>query len=90
MRCCVGGGDEISRSGRCWGVGDKISRNGRCCVGGREQNFEIWEVLCFGVGIKFRDLGGVELGGGRRGQILSRFGGLVVSVPASGSYESRH
>ena len=29
-----------------FGGGDKISRYGRCCVGGGGQNFKIWEVVC--------------------------------------------
>ena len=34
----------------------------------------------------FRDLGGAELGCGRREQILSRIGGRVVNVDASGLF----
>ena len=33
----------------------------------------------------FRDMGGAEFEGGRRGDCLRRFGGLVISVPDSES-----
>ena len=75
-RCCIGG----------WRGGAYIPRYGRCCAGGWRGSyisrygrgcFEILEVL-------FYDMGGAEISFGRRGNILCRIGGLVVSVRACG------
>ena len=67
-------------------MGGAVSRYGRCCAGGWRGSyisrygrgcFEILEVL-------FYDMGGAEISFGRRGNILCRIGGLVVSVRACG------